>query len=571
MRFNRKQVIKSIFFVVQVLDGVVDKFILLREIREIPGTLNGLYLWLCQRLFIGRQFSVVQPVLNIILAARRPLTELELYSCALTRCTSLTFAEFRRRVDVLSKVLVESRDGTRILFHHSFAEWLLDVKHCTPRFLCSPPEGHAMLALSFTAHAAELSAAELHNFALHVARCGLFPESFYAALWIALSGAHITDCLNGVDVPADAAVVRLLISAGATPPTNESWSNEEVENSELFDVNKVAAEVDAIELDTDSQVLSTLAASPSAVSIVSEPADTNAANQTALALAARRGDLETVNAVLAAGTDVDSTDADGWTALRSASWSGHTAVVCALLAASAAVDRTDADGRTALRAAAWGGHYDVVDMLLSAGANVDGTDSEGRTALIAAAYMGHGAVVGRLIAAGADVNKADTDGRTALAVTALGPRDSDEGRVKVVSLLIESGAEVDHKDRDLMTPLLVAAYEGRSDLCELLLDAGADVDAADVAGRTALQAAVASGAPTVVALLLFWGAAIDVIDAEGRTVLGTAAQMGDARIVRQLLDRGLDELHRDNAGWTPLHIAAFEGHIEVSNIDAVCT
>lgn len=26
---------------------------------------------------------------------------------------------------------------------------------------------------------------------------------------------------------------------------------------------------------------------------------------------------------------------------------------------------------------------------------------------------------------------------------------------------------------------------------------------------------------------------------------------------------GLDEQHRDNSGWTPLHYAAFEGHMEV--------
>ncbi|RVE39835.1 hypothetical protein evm_015515 [Chilo suppressalis] len=38
---------------------------------------------------------------------------------------------------------------------------------------------------------------------------------------------------------------------------------------------------------------------------------------------------------------------------------------------------------------------------------------------------------------------------------------------------------------------------------------------------------------------------------------------GNVEVVRQLLDRGLDELHRDNSGWTPLHYAAFEGHIEV--------
>lgn len=38
---------------------------------------------------------------------------------------------------------------------------------------------------------------------------------------------------------------------------------------------------------------------------------------------------------------------------------------------------------------------------------------------------------------------------------------------------------------------------------------------------------------------------------------------GNLETVRQLLDRGLDETHRDNAGWTPLHYAAFEGYADI--------
>ena len=45
----------------------------------------------------------------------------------------------------------------------------------------------------------------------------------------------------------------------------------------------------------------------------------------------------------------------------------------------------------------------------------------------------------------------------------------------------------------------------------------------------------------------------------GRTVLSVAAAEGSSGIVKVLLDRGLDEQHRDNAGWGPLHYAAFEG------------
>ena len=53
---------------------------------------------------------------------------------------------------------------------------------------------------------------------------------------------------------------------------------------------------------------------------------------------------------------------------------------------------------------------------------------------------------------------------------------------------------------------------------------------------------------------------MDGIDCEGRTVLSVAAAEGSASVVQVLLDRGLDEQHRDNAGWGPLHYAAFEGH-----------
>lgn len=38
-------------------------------------------------------------------------------------------------------------------------------------------------------------------------------------------------------------------------------------------------------------------------------------------------------------------------------------------------------------------------------------------------------------------------------------------------------------------------------------------------------------------------------------MLSIAAAQGNVETIRQLLDCGLDETHRDNAGWTPLHYA----------------
>lgn len=43
----------------RVLDGISDDRVALREIKDIPGTLNGLYLWFCQRLLNSKHFLKV--------------------------------------------------------------------------------------------------------------------------------------------------------------------------------------------------------------------------------------------------------------------------------------------------------------------------------------------------------------------------------------------------------------------------------------------------------------------------------------------------------------------------------
>lgn len=105
------------------------------------GTLNGLYLWLCQRLFSRKQFAKVQPLLNVILAAKLPITQSILYDCVKTANPTLTQEDFNRQLHLLRRVISVSRAGALMLFHHSFAEWLLDVKHCTQKYLCSAAEG----------------------------------------------------------------------------------------------------------------------------------------------------------------------------------------------------------------------------------------------------------------------------------------------------------------------------------------------------------------------------------------------------------------------------------------------
>lgn len=555
----------------RVLDGVVENFIMLREIRDIPGTLNGLYLWLCQRLFVRKQFAKVQPILNVILATCRPLTVKELYHAVWTKNMTLTMEEFQKKMDILSKLLVDGLGSTKILFHYSFAEWLLDVKHCTQKYLCNAAEGHRMLAMSYTCRAKQLKPIEVQEFALHLVNSNLQIEPFNLALWMVWNGTPAKDALS-ISIPKEQEVLQLLVKAGAHVNNEDDHASCIVQQAlEREDSIRTLLDNGASvnQYDSSGRTLLANAAYSGNLDVVNllisrganmELEDNH--GQTALTLAARQGHTKVVNCLIGCEANINHTDHDGWTALRSAAWGGHSEVVSALLYAGAKVDCADADGRTALRAAAWGGHEDIVLNLLQHGAEVNKADNEGRTALIAAAYMGHREIVEHLLEHGAEVNHEDVDGRTALSVAALCVPAS-KGHASVVSLLIERGAEVDHCDKDCMTPLLVAGYEGHVDVVDLLLEGGADVDHTDNNGRTPLLAAASMGHACVVNTLLFWGAAVDSIDSEGRTVLSIASAQGNVEVVRTLLDRGLDENHRDDAGWTPLHMAAFEGHRQV--------
>jgi ankyrin repeat protein len=53
---------------------------------------------------------------------------------------------------------------------------------------------------------------------------------------------------------------------------------------------------------------------------------------------------------------------------------------------------------------------------------------------------------------------------------------------------------------------------------------------------------------------------------EGRSLLSLACSYQCDAVVRMLMDRGLDEMHRDNHGWTPLHEATYSGNENIVNM-----
>ncbi|XP_061939351.1 ankyrin repeat domain-containing protein 50 isoform X3 [Apis cerana] len=581
----------------KVLDGVAENFIVLREVREIPGTLNGLYLWLCQRLFSRKQFAKVQPLLNVILAAKLPITQEILYKCVKTACTSITIEDFNRRLHLLRRVISVSRAGALMLFHHSFAEWLLDVKHCTQKYLCSAIEGHAMLAAYYTLRGPELNADEICVLGQHLQRaitsiattnCNLDVHTLQV-VWMVGSGAPIEDCyLDSSECilwpRQEVKLLKLLIDAGAKP------SEKIVED----DANK-----DAVSSSQVSQDVSPMDESPSEplTELLGESGDINQADscgrtvlhtlaadgnasllelalatcpqakleatdrhgQTPLNLAARHGYADVVRVLLAAGACADHADCDGWTALRAAAWGGHTQVVTILLERGAAVDHQDKDGMTPLLVAAFEGHRDVCELLLEYEADVDHCDATGRTPLWAAASMGHGSVVALLLFWGCYVDSIDNEGRTVLSVAAA------QGGTDVVKQLLDRGLDEQHRDNSGWTPLHYAAFEGHIDVCEALLEAGAKIDETDNDGKGALMLAAQEGhAALVERLLEQHGAPIDQHAHDGKTALRLAALEGHYDTVRILLAHNADVNAKDADGRSTLYILALENRLAMA-------
>ncbi|MDA8422927.1 MAG: ankyrin repeat domain-containing protein [Nitrospiraceae bacterium] len=149
-------------------------------------------------------------------------------------------------------------------------------------------------------------------------------------------------------------------------------------------------------------------------------------------------------------------------------------------------------------------------------------------------------------------------------------RDMNTGRnAETLVLAAKRLDNIDYKDENGETALMLAAKAGRAELAGRLLDKGAAVNAVSTAGDTALHLAAGSDHADVVALLLDKGAKVNAVNTAGSTALILAAGSGYADVVSLLLARGADAekqgTFNDKTG-TPLEAALQSGSTSVVSL-----
>ncbi|MBS7781087.1 ankyrin repeat domain-containing protein [Acidovorax sp. CCYZU-2555] len=230
---------------------------------------------------------------------------------------------------------------------------------------------------------------------------------------------------------------------------------------------------------------------------------------------------------------------------------GKLGEVQALIAAGADVNATYRGGITAFLYAADGGHDGIMRALIAAGADIHAADCDGVNALMLAANANRSAAVKCLLERGVDVNARDKADRTALMYT----RDKDS--LEVLDSLLLAGARVDAADDKGMTMLMQASLDGAELIMARLLSAGANADGCNASGSTPLMYAVDGDEGErggAVKLLLSSGASINAVDRYGNSAAMRAALEGKLGLIDILQEHGANMDLPNCHGLTPKDI-----------------
>ena len=229
--------------------------------------------------------------------------------------------------------------------------------------------------------------------------------------------------------------------------------------------------------------------------------------------AAKSGNVERFQTLLARDKDIDLVDNEGFTPLFWACFSGKIKMVNYLIRKGCDPNYTKNRLRP-IHGAAINGYKEVLKILLKNGVDVDSREfCSDRTPLHWAAQEGRIDAGRYLIEQGANINKLNKSGETPLRI-AIGEDNIDfvktlckfhvdinkyatrasalilacaYNRIEIVRFLIERGANINIRNEDNETPLFFAARHGSKELVNLLISNHADLRVKNKNGKRAVD------------------------------------------------------------------------------------
>nr|XP_061796505.1 protein TANC1-like [Nerophis lumbriciformis] len=500
----------------------------------VPVSLSEVYLLMCRVSFPDKDvFERVHPVLNVALASLHPLTDEQMFRTLNAGSVrgEMEWKDFQQRLDSLAGFMVKRRDGTRMLCHPTFREWLVwRADGESTDFLCDPRSGHALLAFMFSRQEGKLNRQQTMELGHHILKAHIFKglskktgvsSTVLQALWVNCSTDSLSAALASLRnlYTPNIKVSRLLMLGGA----NVNWCTEVVGHAPILGVH------------------------------------------------AHLGHVEMVGLLIEMGAAVDVSTDSGMTPLCLAAAAGHAGVINLLCKKGAEVGQTDKNGQCALVHGALKGHTEIVNILLGQDwapeapadaqqhQRTSGKKQAVQQAVTAAASVGHTEVVKSLLDLEDEHLAVQMDTHDSLWGETVLSAAAGRGRMEVCALLLERGAGFEVPNRRGMVPLLSAAKHGHTQVAELLLKHGAEVSVCDKQDRTALILAASEGHGSTVEMLLSKGVGVSAMDQEGLTAISWACMRGHRGVLQPLVDAGADPNQADRQGRTPLDLAALNG------------
>ena len=278
--------------------------------------------------------------------------------------------------------------------------------------------------------------------------------------------------------------------------------------------------------------------------------------------AASREDTQGLAMLLAAGADPNAADSGGQTPLHKAAAWGTAEVVVALLEEGADPNARDEHDETPLMCVSGDDDFEKVAVMLEHGADPIARSSIGQTPLHQIATLGSSEAIVALLEAGAPVDARDDLGQTPLMLARQSEQLSeglgyDLDNSEAIEALLEAGAEEQAVDGSGQLPFdpLAAAGEALNAAGPDLLD---EMPPANCEQWTEEVFFVLFTSEDIVRCIS------DGVDTEG--ALLRASKVGGAEQVKALVAAGADVNERNISAQTPLHVAVEPLHPAFSMI-----